>query len=125
MEALASLPPGHTGKIDLWATDAPAAIELIWVNRGKTPGGIPYFKTQTSGYVLPLVADRIAAKVQKRYECDVPLELLAYIDWGELAYANARDEITALVQQHLSSSQFRRVWVYEGLLRRVALRYER
>jgi hypothetical protein len=93
------------------------------VNRGKTPGGIPYFKTQTAGYVFPLAADRIGEKLQKRYQCREPLNLLAYVDWGELAHINAADEIAAVVSQHLAGSQFRQVWVYEGLLRRVALRF--
>jgi hypothetical protein len=55
-ETLAAQPVGFTGKVDLWDLGAPDAVELIWVNRGKTPGGVPYFKTQTAGYVLPLVA---------------------------------------------------------------------
>jgi hypothetical protein len=94
---LASLPVGHIGTVDLWGRDAPQAVELIWVNRGKTPGGIPYFKTQTAGYVFPLAADRIGEKLQKRYQCTEPLDLLAYVHWGELAHINAADEIAAVV----------------------------
>jgi hypothetical protein len=121
-ETLAAQPVGFAGKVDLWDLGAPDAVELIWVNRGKTPGGVPYFKTQTAGYVLPLVADRIGEKLQKRYQCTEPLDLLAYVHWGELAHANAADEIADVVTRHLFGSQFRQVWVYEGLLRRVALR---
>lgn len=119
---LAVQPVGFSGKVDLWDLGAPDAVELIWVNRGKTVDDVPYFKTQTAGYVLPLVADRIGEKLQKRYQCTEPLDLLAYIHWGELAHANAADEIAAVVNRHLSGSQFRQVWVYEGLLGQVALR---
>jgi hypothetical protein len=122
-KTLAERPAGFSGKVDLWELGAPEAIELIWVTRGKTVGGIPNFESQTAGYVLPLAAGRIGEKLQKRYECAEPLELLAYVHWGELAHANAADEIASVVNRHLSGSQFRQVWVYEGLLRRVALRF--
>jgi hypothetical protein len=124
-ETLASLQTGFSGKVDLWDLRAPEAVELIWVNRGKTPGGVPFFKTQTAGYVLPLAAERIGEKLQKRYQCAEPLDLLAYVHWGELAHINAADEIKAIVNQHLHGSQFRQVRVYEGLMRRVALRFSR
>jgi hypothetical protein len=119
---LDALPNGFRGKVDLWNRGAPSALQLIWVSRGVT-GGRPWFKPQTSGYVLPACAKRIAEKLQKRYECREPLELLAYVDFGELAHLSAPDEITAIVNQHLPGSQFRRVWIYEGLLRHVALRF--
>jgi hypothetical protein len=122
-DTLASQPAGFVGKVDLWDLGAPEAIELIWVNRGKT-FGVPYFKTQTAGYVLPLAADRVGEKLQKHYQCAEPLELLAYVHWGELAHANAADEIAAVAAQYLPGSQFRRVWVYEGLLQRVALQFQ-
>jgi hypothetical protein len=122
-DTLASQPAGFVGKVDLWQLSAPEAIELIWVNRGKT-FGTPYFKTQTAGYVLPLAVDRVGEKLQKHYQCAEPLELLAYVHWGELAHANAADEIAAVVERHLPGSQFRRVWVYEGLIHRVALQFQ-
>ena len=73
--------------------------------------------------MLPLVADRIGAKLQKRYQCAAPLDLLAYVHWGELAHMNATDEIVTVVNRYLPGSQFRQVWLYEELLRRVALRF--
>ena len=75
------------------------------MNRGKTVDGLPYFKTQTASYVLPLAADRIGEKLQKRYECTEPLELLAYVHWGEFAHANAADEIASVVSRYLPGSQ--------------------
>ena len=66
--------------------------------------------------MLPLAADRIGAKLQKRYQYTEPLDLLAYVHWGELAHANAADEIAAVVTRHLFGSQFRQVWVYDGFL---------
>ena len=96
-DTLGAQPVGFSGKVDLWGLGAPDAVELIWVNRGRTVGGLPYFKTQTAGYVLPLAADRIGAKLEKRYQCTEPLDLLAYVHWGELAHMNAADEIVAVV----------------------------
>jgi hypothetical protein len=121
-DILVTLPPAFKGQVDLWDRTALRDVSSIWVTRGKT-GGRPWFKSYATGYVLPLAADRIAEKLQKRYQCAEPLELLAYVDQGELAHLNAPDEIAAVVSLHLPESQFRQVWVYEGLQRRVALRY--
>ena len=119
-EVLDGLPYGHRGKVDLYYMNAPAELAMIYVSRIKTDGR-PYFRSQTMGYVLPLRAQEIAGKLQKHYETAEPLELLAYIENGEMAHLNAEREITEIVNRWLPGSQFRRVWVYEGLLRRIAL----
>lgn len=45
----------------------------------------------------------------------------AYCQIGKLAHLTDEPSIRATVQRYLPESQFRRVWIYEGLLRRVAL----
>jgi hypothetical protein len=117
---LGAQPSGFRGEVDLWDLRPPRAISMIHVSRVKT-GGRPWFRSLTCGYTLPLAADRIGQKLQMRYECDTPLELLAYVEYGEMAHANAADEIAEVTLPSLPSSQFRRVWVYEGLHRRVGL----
>jgi hypothetical protein len=106
-DTLLALPAGFSGQVDLWGKGAPEAIESIWVSRAIT-GGRPWFKTYTTGYVLPLVAERIAEKLSKRYICSEPLELLAYVHWGELAHLGAADEISMVVNQRIEGSQWRR-----------------
>jgi hypothetical protein len=73
--------------------------------------------------VLPLRLERIVEKLRARYDCREPLELLAYIDNGELAHASDEHDIARIVGVGLAGSQFRRVWVFEGLLNRVALTF--
>jgi len=123
---LESMPAGFQGQIDLWGLGAPDAIRSIWVSRGET-GGRPWFKTGTAGFVLPLDSERITKKLTRAlpYKCNAPLELLAYVHQGELAHLNAGDEICAAVIPYLDQSQFRRVCVFEGLRKRVAMTFTR
>ncbi len=116
---LEAAPDGYSGRIDLWGKRAPPKLETIWISRIVT-GGRPRFKSFAFGYVLPRRHEEIARKLKKRCACDAPLELLAYVDLGELAHVNAETEIRDVVNRWLPGSQFRRVWVYEGMHQRVA-----
>jgi hypothetical protein len=120
-DILEGLPAGHEGKVDLYGREPPAELAMIWINRIKT-GGRPRFRSQTMGYVLPLRVEEIERKLLKRYSTEAPLELLAYVENGEVAYQSDVDQITEIVGRCLPESQFQRVWVYEGLLRRIGMR---
>jgi hypothetical protein len=119
-DVLDGLPDGYQGKVDLYGREPPAELAMIWINRVKTAGG-PRFRSQTVGYVLPLRVEEIERKLQKRYDTQAPLELLAYVENGEIAHLNDAARITEVVERLLPTSQFRRVWVFEGLLRQVGL----
>src|SRR5262249_44588985 len=114
------LPAGYKGIVDLYWLKPPPVIEVLSVGRWNA-GAVPQFKTHTAGFVLPLRLERITEKVRARYDCTEPLELLAYIDNGELAHASDEQDIGRVITDGLAGSQFRRVWVFEGLLNRVAL----
>jgi hypothetical protein len=117
---LEGLPDGHQGKVDLYGREPPAELALMWINRIRTDGRAR-FRSQTTGFVLPLRVEEIERKLRKRYETDHPLELLAYVENGEMAHLADAARITEVVERLLPKSQFRRVWVYEGLLRQVGL----
>jgi hypothetical protein len=119
-QTLMDLPGGYAGIVDLYWLKPPPAIDVISVGRWNT-GGRPRFRTQTLGFVLPLRIERITEKLRSKYDCNEPLELLAYVENGELAHFNDRDDIVRVVTDGLPGSQFRRVWVFEGLPNRVAL----
>jgi hypothetical protein len=51
------------------------------------------------------------------------LELLAYMEIGALAYLSDEGAIGDAVSANLPTSQFRRVWIYEALMRRVPLSF--
>jgi hypothetical protein len=119
-DVLEGLPDGHQGKVDLYGREPPAELAMIWINRITTDGR-PRFRSQTVGYVLPLRVEGIERKLEKRYDTQAPLELLAYIENGEMAHMADAARITEIVERLLPTSQFRRVWIFEGLLRRVGL----
>ena len=74
------------------------------------------------GFVLPLRVEEIERELQKRYNTEAPLELLAYVENGEVAHQDDAERIAEIAKRRLPGSQFRCVWVYEGLLRRVGMR---
>lgn len=82
------------------------------------------FRVIASGFPSPVRADRITRTLQKRYETAEPLELLAYCHAGELAFVADPAALEAATVEHLPTSQFRRVWIYEGLIDRVSRVFE-
>jgi hypothetical protein len=110
--------------VDLYGGGPPAELALIYISRIKT-GGRPYFRSLTLGFVLPLQVEEIERKLQKRYDTQAPLELLAYIENGEVRHQSDVDKITEIAARLLPASQFRRVWVFEGLFRQIGLCFNR
>jgi hypothetical protein len=62
--------------VDLYGREPPAELALMYINRIKT-GGRPRFRT---------------------YPCQEPLELLAYVENGEVAHQSDVDRITEIVR---------------------------
>lgn len=59
----------------------PHALEVVWVIRAEV-GERPRFRSIATGSPLPIRVERIAEKLQNRYRCQEPLELLAYCHIG-------------------------------------------
>jgi hypothetical protein len=123
---LETRPAGATGWLfqdaDKWLTTCvPGDLETVYVSRLARQTGGPQFSTISTGFPIPVQIDRVIEKLQKRYECAEPLELLAYADGSEFSF---EDDLTALgeaVRLHLPGSRFRRVWGFEEIQRKVTL----
>lgn len=95
-------------------------LEEVRVNRGAFRG--PVLDVDSSGWLGDPTAPAIRKKLSKTYECDYPLELLAYIDIDLLppedAWLAAAEEAAA----GLPASPFRKLWVFDRPAK--AIRYE-
>jgi hypothetical protein len=59
---------------------------------------------------------KLEQKLGKRYESDVPVELLAYA--AEISRASDDESIPEILNRLMPDSVYRRVWIFEQLLRR-------
>jgi hypothetical protein len=99
----------------------PSYLDMVYVSRLARQTGGPLFNTQSASYAYPAQIARVIDKLQKPYSCAEQLELLAYADRGELSFANDLPALSEAVELHLPGSAFRRVWVFEEMLRRATL----
>ena len=86
-------------------------VRTIMVSRGIQRG--PLFDVEAGGWIADPMPDRIAGKFSKTYETDDPIELLLYYDIHPDVGRIGLDEIGKTVHANLSSSPFRRVWVFD------------
>ncbi len=118
-DMLEQLPAGFYGAVDLYDKNPPSIISLIHVARCRTAGA-PVFGSMSVGYATPAAIDSLEVKLANTYASAAPLELLAYKELGEFSHLGEAEMVARSIQQALPSSQFRRVWVFEERLRRVA-----
>src|ERR1035441_6754534 len=104
-QVLEGLPDGHQGAVDLYGREPPADLRLLYINRIET-GGRPRFRSQNMGFVLQLRVEEIEQKLRKRYDTGAPLELLAYVENGEVAHLADVARIREAVERGLPGSQF-------------------
>jgi hypothetical protein len=107
--------------VTLFPTCMPSYLDMVYVSRLARHTGGPLFNTQSASYAYPAQIVRVIDKLQKPYSCAEPLELLAYADRGELSSANDLPALREAVKVHLPGSAFRRVWVFEEMLRRATV----
>lgn len=72
----------------------------------------PIFDVAAFGWLADPTEEAISKKLKKPYECDCPLELLAYIDWNLLPPEGAWKPAAERAAMGIAGTQFRRVWVY-------------
>jgi hypothetical protein len=111
---LRTLPSGCTGRhfipIQLALREQVLAVRVY---RGGLVG--PSFRVDSGTFVKDPILDRLKAKLAKRYETDVPIELLAYYEHQptqrvEFTLPKVRD----FIDSGLSASPFTRVWVFDA-----------
>jgi hypothetical protein len=116
------LPASHDGEVDMWGR-AISDIESLWVIPEPERTSL-YFRSFIVGSPMPVHTERLTVKLQRRYACAEPLELLAYNEVEELAHLADEQRIRDAVESQIAGSQFRRVWVFDGFLNRVAHRFD-
>jgi hypothetical protein len=112
-DALMRLPAGLQGpslEDQLTRVDG---VQYVYISRDESFSG-PEFTTPTSGMLTGLNIGALEAKLDKTYESDRPVELLAYA--MEVSRQADDDAIKALVDERMPGSSYRRVWVYEHML---------
>ena len=116
---LETLPAKHEGEVHLARYNAPAALAWLYITHTFGRDG-PHLQSFGSGGEYPLDLEQLRKKLATPYSRAERLELLAYVDSGEIAFMGADEAIAALVLELLPRSSFHTVWIYEGLLDRVA-----
>jgi hypothetical protein len=116
------LPASHDGEVDMCGR-AIQDVESLWVIPEPERTSL-YFRSFIVGSPMPVHAERLSEKLQRRYVCAEPLELLAYNEVEQLAHLADEQRIRDAVESQIAGSQFRRVWVFDGYLNRVAHRFD-
>ncbi len=120
---LESRPAGAKGelyRVYPWqVTCAPAELQMVYVSRWPEKHAGPEFNCQSASYAYPIQIERVVEKLRTPYGRKGSLELLAYVDFGEISFARDLPALEAAVREHLPGSAFRRVWAFEEMLNRV------
>ena len=114
-EALMRLPPGAKGQVFDYRRAPPAGVERVNIARDPSIEG-PEFSTSSGGYVGSLNLAKLEEKLGKTYLSDAPVELLAYA--AEISRQSDDEAIPQIVNRLMPGSAYRRVWIFEQLLRK-------
>lgn len=116
-QALSDLPDRFAGQpFHKNTKDRLEGIEFAFISRIMSLKG-PEFRATSSGYVVPLDLARLEKKLDTKYVCDAPVELLAYAT--EIRHDNDDQAIPRIVIPLLPESAYRRVWIFQTLLGQV------
>lgn len=119
LRALLSLPDDLEGVVLRDSPEFSSVLDEVRINRGGFEG--PILDVDSSGWLGDPTAPAILKKLSKSYECDYPLELLAYIDIDLLPPEDAWLAAANEAAEGLATSRFRRIWVFDR--REAAVRY--
>lgn len=103
---------------------APNLAEWLWITRTKGIVG-PVFRSLSSGEIPRVASDEIEAKLARHYKCSEPLELLAYTEHIDIAHQADIEAIGQLAASRLPRSCFRKLWLFDGFLRKLELQIAR
>jgi len=95
-----------------------SSIQNVRVLRGLASE--PRFDVSAGGFFVVPAIDKISAKFKKRYQCDCPIELLAYFD-GQPKVTEELwlPALVRFMRAEAERSQFRRIWVYDNKKKRI------
>ncbi len=86
-------------------------LDTIRVSKSRING--PLFDVGNFGRLGDPTKPAILKKLYKKYECNYPIELVAYINWQLLPPEEVWKHAVNSAAKNLSSSQFRKIWVYD------------
>lgn len=86
-------------------------VEEVRVSRGEFTG--PVMDTASSGLLDDPTATTFLKKLSKTYECDYPVELLAYIEIDLLPHEDVWKAAIDKLAHKISKSPFGKVWVFD------------
>ena len=115
-EALDRLPASFIGDVPCSANVA----DSLYIYRDANHVG-PTFSTLSGGWVPNISLSAIENKFAKKYALLVPLELLAYSHFHDIAHRSDYDAVEALARAKLRASSFRKLWLFDGMLRKIDL----
>jgi hypothetical protein len=112
-DALMDLPTGLTGRV-LSRGARVDGVHYVHIVRDESFKG-PEFNMDTGGLLTGLNIGALEAKLGKTYEFSGPVDLLAYA--MEISRQSDDESIKALIDARMPASSYRKVWVFEHMLR--------
>jgi hypothetical protein len=97
-------------------------VEGVIVVRGNSSGG-PHFDQPPSGWLDDPMLDLVKQKFGKSYASSAPIELLVHYELPPVSSDQLWPKLHAFLEQHLTNSRFRRVWVFDVKNRTISFVY--
>lgn len=98
--------------------------EFLWVYRKEGHAG-PTVSALSHSSIPPVRLEPIERKLAKAYASNIPLELVAYTEHCDILHRSDNEAVSAIAGAKLASSSFRRLWLFDGWLRKIELKVER
>jgi len=109
----AKIPLGFTGRWQISDTKLRKVLTRIFVTQGEDFES-EFHVGQAASFADPII-ETISTKGKKRYDCEAPIDLLAYYD-RQPAFLDklGSEKFNEEIQRAVAGSQFSRVWVYNS-----------
>lgn len=116
LDHMMTLDPGFEGTFSM--NEKGVEVALVKVKRRDSLAG-PHFRVPATTFYDPIPLERLRAKFAKSYVSSTSIELLAYYDRQHAPLEEQLRELAAFIEEHVASSRFRRVWVFDVRDRRI------
>lgn len=110
LQALLALADGIEGAIP-GPPELSPVIREVRISRGTFSG--PILDVDSFGWLGDPTSEACRKKLSKHYECDYPIELLAYVEFDLLPPEGAWQGAIEELSESFTKSQFEKVWVFD------------